>query len=169
MSSSGTKRRILDKKPKRQKGGKPRFPSSKPPVVTKFNGSHETYYPLSSACTVLDKARSTLMRLLPAWEEVTKSKPRRDHGGRWYLSVRSVEALRDDPDLYLNLAGRATKWKQEQDKLKSENKALKSDIKALKRAARKLLERLDYEGQSLPADLEADLARHSVYSPKEKP
>lgn len=101
-------------------------------VTLIFDGEEDTYYSLASSCKVLSKARSTLMRLLKSWEHVTKSKPRRDHSGRWYLSVASVNSLRDDPKLYLKLAGRATKWEDEKAALKLRVKCLSADCKTLK-------------------------------------
>jgi hypothetical protein len=96
-----------------------------------FKGSKGAYYSLKDTCKLLDKARSTIMRLLPRWETVTKDKPIKDHSGKWFLSEDSVHALRDKPKLYLKLAGRATKWEDEQRKLKAENTCLKGIIEGL--------------------------------------
>lgn len=101
-------------------------------VSLTFDGVKDNYYSLATTGEILDKARSTLMRLLKSWEAVTKSPPRRDHSGRWYLSVDSVHALRDDPKLYLKLAGRATKWEDEKEALTLRNKCLENDVNTLK-------------------------------------
>jgi hypothetical protein len=71
------------------------------------------------------------MRLLPSWEKVTKSKPVKDHSGRWFLTVKSVHALRDNSTLYLKLSGRATKWEAKVAKLTKENKRLKAKLRKL--------------------------------------
>lgn len=73
------------------------------------------------------------MRLLPSWETVTGSAPRRDHSGHWFLTEASVHALRDDADLYRQLAGIATKWKDDMGLLQEENKKLKKEIRKLKK------------------------------------
>jgi len=101
-------------------------------ITLTFDGVEDDYYSLATAGNVLQKARSTLMRLLKSWERVTKSKPRRDHSGRWYLSVASVHKLRDEPDLYLKLAGRATKWEDEKEALELRTKCLENDVATLK-------------------------------------
>lgn len=86
---------------------------------------------LADTCKRLGRARSTLMRLLPRWEAVTGHKPRKDHSGRWFIPVQSVQNLIDNPELYLELAGRATEWSSHIDKLKRENKQLREKIKTL--------------------------------------
>ena len=96
-----------------------------------IDGAPERYYSLADSCKILKRARSTLMRLLPAWEKVTKTKPKKDHSGRWLIPIKSVHALRDDPELYLKLAGRATKWKTERSAIIDENKQLKKKVKFL--------------------------------------
>lgn len=96
-----------------------------------FNGVTGSYYSLKDTCEVLGRARSTLMRLLPSWETITKDKPVKDHGGKWFLTEASVHALRDAPKLYLKLAGRATKWEDDQKKLRKQNKLLKDIIRGL--------------------------------------
>jgi hypothetical protein len=98
-----------------------------------LSGHHAHYYSLADSCKVLGKSRSTLMRLLPAFERVTKGKPVKDHSGRWFLPAKTVHNLRDSPKLYLKLAGRATKWEDKVSSLKRENKELKTEVKALRR------------------------------------
>ncbi len=96
-----------------------------------FNGVTGSYYSLKATCKILNRARSTIMRLLPSWETVTEDKPMKDHSGKWFLSEKSVHALRDKPQLYLKLAGRATKWEDRQHRLEAENSLLKTIIKSL--------------------------------------
>jgi hypothetical protein len=108
----------------------------------KFDDSKEWYYSLAETGSILGKARSTMMRLLPSWKEATGQAPRRDHGGRWFLPVKSVHALRDDAELYLKLAGRATTWQERLKKLEDENKKLKAQVRKLKKSQGNLLERL---------------------------
>ncbi len=94
------------------------------------------YYSLADSCRVLGKSRSTLMRLLPTWEKVTKGKPMKDHSGRWFLPVKSVTALRDSSKLYLKLTGRATKWETTVTGLKGQVKKLRAEIKRLRKELR---------------------------------
>jgi hypothetical protein len=86
---------------------------------------------LAQTCKELGKARSTLMRLLPSWEGITSYKPRKDHSGRWFIPVKSVEDLKRQPELYLMLAGRATKWSVDVAELKRENRKLRKTISRL--------------------------------------
>jgi len=105
---------------------------AKKTVLLTFDGTEDNYYSLATTCKVLSKARSTLMRLLKSWERVTESKPQRDHSGRWYLTAESVNRLKNDPKLYLKLAGRATKWEDEKAALHLRITCLETDKKKLK-------------------------------------
>ncbi len=97
----------------------------------KIRLNNSSYYTLADSCKLLGKARSTIMRLLPTWEKVTGAKPTKDHSGRWLIPCKSVHALRDNPSLYLRLAGRATKWEDKQRQLEADNKQLKKILKSL--------------------------------------
>jgi len=106
-------------------------------MAKKINLDGSSYYSLADSCSVLKKARSTLMRLLPAWEETTKEKPIKDHSGRWLIPSNSVHALKEDPELYLKLAGRSTKWSKweaEKTTLLLENRNLRRELSKLKKA-----------------------------------
>lgn len=92
---------------------------------------------LAETCNKLGRARSTLMRLLPAWEGITSYKPRKDHSGRWFIPVKSVEALTDSPELYLKLAGRATGCSDELTSLRCENRTLKRENTKLRKLVSK--------------------------------
>lgn len=100
-------------------------------LKVQLTGLNCHYYSLADSCKVLGKSRSTLMRLLPSWEEVTKNKPVKDHSGRWFLTVKSVRTLKKDSKLYLKLSGRATKWEAKVATLTADNKRLKAKIKKL--------------------------------------
>ena len=120
-------------------------------VQLKFDGNDGWYYSLADCCKVLGKARSTIMRLLPSWEKVTECKPRKDHSGRWFIPAESVHALKDDPELYLKLAGRSTTWEDERKLLEGENKKLKAILKT--NLSKSVLRRLKLQLPELLGDI----------------
>ena len=103
------------------------------PITMTFDDNTADYYSLADAGKALNRARSTIMRLLKAWEAVTGSKPQKAHNHKWYVTVASVDLLMGDPKLYLELAGRATKWEDENKALTLKVKCLEADCAELKK------------------------------------
>jgi len=101
-------------------------------VKLEFDGKQGWYYSIRDTCEVLEKSRSTIMRLLPSWEEVTGYPPKKDNSGRWFIPTRSVTALLKDTELYLKLSKKATKWKKNHEGLKDRIAALEDENKQLK-------------------------------------
>lgn len=101
-------------------------------TMWQFSGEGIWYYTLLDACDLLDKSRSTLMRLLPRWEGVTGYTPRKDFSGRWLIPADSVHKLSKNPELYLKLANQATKWKHSVDELRARVTELEAEVSKLR-------------------------------------
>lgn len=98
-------------------------------------------YALSDAARLLGRSRPTLMRWLPALQEVTGHAAQRDGDGRWFVPVLLVDKLRGNQELLERLARHAGErrgdtlyaLRREVEELKGSVKGLEGEVRKLRR------------------------------------